>query len=392
MNIIILLWGLVTVILRPYLMKKYRLVATSFLIFVLISVLFLYESSFSFLYELYKLSLFVLFVPLMASFSRLTILKLDKKLLTVLVWLFAINLLLISLQYLFSPSVITYLGLPAEQVTVSTKAGRWVGVFEGVNTMGDTALLLFILTAFLRPRNYKMYLFVFLGSVLISTSKHAISVLILFVIIYGLTSSTVKEFVAKNKTRAIWIVPFILIFGGVAFVLNESAVKSKVNQYSYFFSNMTSITRQDARFIEKRALYSGLGVSIMLEAPLGVGLGVWGDTSSRFNEKNYPFIYVEMCDSSMIHMLVEQGVFFTFYVIFLLSGIFSARRNGNGKEFVILLLALFFIDLVTMGLSSGSWPLFFAYIYGRLYWGPVQLANEKKSYVEIESKLRYFAK
>lgn len=379
LNIVVFFWAIMAVLAKPIHVRQYAIIWFSLFIFILLSVLFLYQSPIAFVYELYKLFIFLIFVPLLASFSRVTVMHSDEKILNYLAVLMSINLLIIALQHLISPNIVTYFGFPVEQITSSQKLGRWVGLFESVNSLGDAALLLYLFNEYIRPKHYKIIRFIFFLSVIISTSKHAILVLLLIILFLGLSSST-KGFSTDRLVKVFSIFASALLIGSMAYFLNESSFNTKFEQYQYFFTNISNIDESDARFIERRALNIGVGLSIFHDNPFGVGLGVWGDASSRFNENYYPFSKVEMSDSSLIHMLVEQGVFIVFYFIVLISGAVLAKKHGNIRHFRVLLLFILSVDLVTMGLSSGGWPLLFAYIYARFLRGSPKNHNVTTKY------------
>ncbi len=378
LSIVILFWGVSVTVLNPGLIKKNIPLWLAFSMFFLLAIMFLYQSPISFFYEFYKLFLFVVFVPLLTCFSKLTVTRTDEKILNFLSIVFIVNLIVISMQYLISPYIVVFLGMPIEQITMSSKSGRWVGMFESVNSLGDTALLLCFFNEYIQPRRIKIFRFIFILSVVISTSKHAVILLVLVMLFMGEGERMGGRVVSR------WIKPslaiaFAILISSTAYYLNENAFNIKFNQYHYFVKNINNISESDASHIEKRALNIGLGLSIVREHPYGVGLGVWGDSSSRFNNKNYSFADVEMSDSSAIHILVEQGVFAVLYLAVLFSGGILAYKWGSLRGFLVLMSLLLAIDVVTMGLSSGGWPLLFAYIYARLLYGRAKLNDSSRT-------------
>jgi hypothetical protein len=289
--------------------------------------------------------------------------------------LMGINLCIIATQYLVSPYIITYLGFSAEQLTHSSKTGRWVGLFEGINTLADSALLLYLLNEYVRPKIYGILRIIFGLTVLVSTSKHAIIILALFTLFFNLNS---HRYFSVNKNGLIKYILVAILASTIlaaGYYFNKPAVDSKLYQYTYFMHNIDDISLADATHIEKRALNAGIGLSITHENPFGTGLGTWGDASSTHNRHDYQFDKVELSDSNFIHLLVEQGVFVIFYYMLLYSAYFQAKRNGNSSHFNALMLIIFLVSVVTMGLSSGGWPLLFAYMYARVSRMPLVLPS-----------------
>lgn len=354
-------------IIKPYLWSRFGSLLIVYLAFIGISLLFLFDNLNSFLYELYKLSIFLAFFPLLASLRTNIIHNIDEKFLKLATVFFSINLLIIFLQYTVSPEIVVhYFKLPIEQIVASQRSGRWVGLFEGINNFGDTAVLLFLLNEIVKPSFYKISRNIFLISVVISTSKHAIvicALIYLYLNLRVLTSDFRNQLEFSKKILGI-IGLFLLLWG--AYYLNQDAISSKTNQYEYFFKNAFSITDRDADILEFRALHIGSGLSILRQHPFGVGLGVWGDASSKYREGHKDLPILEMSDSYLIHVLVEQGIFILFYLAIYLLGIKYATAHDNRQWFISLLIFLLLASMVTMGLSSGSWPLLFSYIFARL--------------------------
>lgn len=366
----------IALIYKPVVLVKYNLLFIAIVIFVVISFLFLFNNINSHLYEIYKLSIFLAFFPLLAALPASVIYKIDEKILKIATIFLAINLFIIFAQYTITPKIVVYLGLSPEQITVSQRIGRWVGVFEGINNFGDIALLLFLLNEIVKPPFYKLAKCIFLISVLVSTSKHAILVCALIYLYLHIRRSHYGEstpFALIQKFYALIALSLLLIVG---FFMNEEAIQSKTAQYDYFLQNALTVTNKDADKLEFRALHMASGLDILQKYPFGVGLGVWGDASSRFKEGWQEIPAVEMSDSYLIHILVEQGIFVLFYFSLYIIGLKYAAIHKNQQFFISLLIFFFLSSFVTMGLSSGSWPLLFSYIYARLITHPCTLSKK----------------
>lgn len=361
----------IALLIKPASVLRYRFIVLAFAVFFFVGIAFLFNNPTSYLYETYKLTIFLSFIPLLSVLSSNIVARLDHKLVTFGAVLFGVNLIIIGLQYAVTPSVVVYLGLPASQITESQTAGRWVGLFAGVNNFGDAAVLMLLANEALQPRNYKVARYIFGVSVLLSTSKHAI--LIMLVVLFylhvmkkGLGLKTIKTLIG------------VLMVATIGIFLNIDTLTSKTAQYTYLVQNVTDVTNRDADKVEFRALHIASGVSILLDNPLGVGLGVWGDASSKFRVGKSDIPKLEMSDSWMIHILVEQGVYSLFYFFLFMSGFCYAKRLGNSAAFISLAIFFFLSSLVTMGLSSGSWPILFAYLYARFATHPISVLSDRR--------------
>ena len=153
-----------------------------------------------------------------------------------------------------------YFKLPIEQIVANQRSGRWVGLFEGINNFGDTAVLLFLLNEIVKPPHYKISRNIFLISVLISTSKHAIAICaIIYLYINLLVLSTDHRNQLEFSKKIFGIIVLLILLSG-SYYLNKDAISSKTNQYEYFFENAFSITDRDADVLEFRALHIGSGL------------------------------------------------------------------------------------------------------------------------------------
>jgi hypothetical protein len=342
--------------------------------FILVAGAFLFEGSLPFAYELFKILNFTFFIPVLATLSFATIRNLDRKILKFAGILFSLNLLVICFQYVFSPYAVTLIGMPQDQVEVAWKAERWVGFFEGVNILGDAALLFFFFNELVRPKGYRMLRLVAALSVFFSTSKHAILLLIfsfflLLLLRKGRGLLKKIALVVGGLTLAA-----LVLFASIAFLQED--YQAKFRQYLYFSENIGQLEMLSAEKLERRGLNIAKGILIFQENPGGVGLGVWGDASAAYNPKGYPFSPEHMSDSSFIHLLVEQGIFLLLYLCFLFSGGFSVQPVLRG-HFLLLVVLLLLINVVTMGLSSGGWPILFGYIYARMFVSGIRPLREE---------------
>jgi hypothetical protein len=125
--------------------------------------------------------------------------------------------------------------------------------------------------------------------------------------------------------------------------------------------------------VEKRAMFLGESIKIVKEHPFGLGFGTFGDASAKLNPNAFQMPrkywldkYVYMSDSSFAHILAEQGITSVFYyVLFFLPILFLKRKLI--KYYILLLLFYFLQHMVTMSLTSGSYPMLFAFLFGLFY-------------------------
>ena len=327
--------------------------------YVISTFLFLFSFITAHLYELYKLLTFMIFIPLFMVLRQKTVYAIDQKLLLLVSIFLAINTFIVILQYTVNPYIINVFGMKIGMENIAFAAGRYSGLFSNPNNLGDLAVLVYILNEIIRPERYKLFRLVTILSVLSSSSKHAIIILL---VIFAYEN---RDMIKKKFFKFFLGILLLIAASFVTYSLNQKAFDSKINQY---MSLVTSEDLSQVRLgtVESRARKSIAGMKLVDEYfPLGTGLGTWGDASTRLNDNNQLINPETMSDSAFVHILVEQGVFIFVYLFLIFTGYFSVVKAQ--KKYFLSLIILFFLAIFpTMGLSSGGWPLIFSYIYVRL--------------------------
>lgn len=327
--------------------------------YVVVTFLFLFSSLFSHLYELYKLLTFMLFIPLFMVMQQKSIYDIDNKLLFTASTFLAINAFIVILQYTINPNIINIFGMKIGMDNIAFAAGRYAGLFSNPNNLGDFALLLYLLNEMVRPQRYRQYWIISVLAVLLSTSKHAIVILL---IMFAYEN---RNMIVKNLKKFLLGFVFIVLAASLTYSFNQAAFDSKINQYMSL-AQAEDISQINMGTVESRAQKMIDGMKLVDEYfPLGSGLGTWGDASSKFNVDNHLSNPESMSDSAFMHILVEQGIFMLVYFLVIFSGYFSVKQIQK-KYFFSLMLMLMLAIFPTMGMSSGSWPLIFSYLYVRL--------------------------
>jgi|GEM_PF-6434347 len=334
-----------------------------FFLYIILLTIFLLDSIPAFTYELYKQLIFMFFIPFVASQNNLSISKLDYKILNFFFYVLLFNSTIILLQYSVNPNITLIFGVSNDYIIRAVGMNRMSGVFENVNIYGDLSLLVYLFNDMVpNKKKHNILKVVAIISVLISTSKHAIVALLLIIIIQN------YKLIYKNIAKAIYLIILLIILANFAYFLNKENFDAKIESYSYLLSESNDLNKVDEGKIEVRGQNLLDGIKILKKNNfMGTGLGTWGDFSSTFNENinTNTNLYNRMSDSGIVHIFVEQGYVAFIYLLMLFIPYLSIPKTN--KQFFILLLILYGIfSTITMGLTSGSWPIFFAYIYARL--------------------------
>lgn len=325
--------------------------------FMAAAIIFLFTETVPFLYELYKLSLFCLFwwyFSFNYENERFT-----GKLTRTLTIILAVNLVLVALQYLVSPDILSVFGIPPGYFRSTMRRDRWAGLLTGSTVMGTVCVYTYLLGHVYRNAYSKKLKLVSAISVLVSTSKGAMLILVVVWLWLNVVNAR------RNRLRYIALTAVMVT---AFYSINHRAIETKVDQYvelaKYVWTGMDegSVPR-----LERRALSILEGIRIIKdEYPRPLGLGSWGDASSRYNTQ--ATIVNTMSDSYLIHLLVEQGVLFLLYAFAM--GISIIRADAASKKYMTaLFLAIGGMFFFTMGFSSGGWPILAVFIYGKLAWG-----------------------
>lgn len=354
---------------------NYHFVLFAFLLFV-VYILFYFTTLVSFSYELYKLSIFLVFLPIIKEYQNEERYKvLAKKGLNLLVFFLKLNIFIILLQFIFGRDVLKYLLYSDLRLYGSEGAGRLTG-FMSIGTLGATSLLVVLINDLFNKKNKSYLKILVLGviSVLLSTSKISYLILICWVLI------KYWDLLYKYFVKILVCLSFIVFS---AFYLAKEAIYSKIHQYSFLIRNIDDPSIINLATVEKRAMFIAKSISIFKENLFGLGFGTFGDTSSKFNPNNFKMAKeyweeesVYMSDSAFFHYLAEQGIVYVL-MLFLIFYPYFKLKKGHRKYFLMFYLFYILQSLVTMGFSVGTWPIIFAFIYGIFYY-----SNFNKSHVE----------
>ena len=352
--------GLVMSSTDKFLINKHSSIVYPLVLWLVLSVIFNYNSLLGYFYETYKIFLFIYFIPIIQVLTNEQRKKLYLWFERFCIIFFTINLGVISLQYTFGVEFLKLMGFSNEYINNPSVRGRYVGLFQGPNEFGDMLIVVFLFNEFWRGSYYKLLRNILFISILLSTSKHAMLSLLITGMLLVLGD---REFSGRRKVLGL---SALSIFFGLGLMLNVDAVVVKFNQYWRFLFLLGDV--DDVSQFEYRALQIATGLKLLGQDIWGYGLGTWGDFSSTFRVGLSDVPVSKLSDSALIHLLVEQGVFILFYFITLLWIVIKADRDRT--VICLSLICFWFIATTfTMGLSSGSWPVIFSFIYGVLYAG-----------------------
>ncbi|MFD2698168.1 O-antigen ligase family protein [Mesonia sediminis] len=331
----------------------------------LVYLLFYYNTFISFFYEYYKLFVFAAFIPLMSSINYNNF----KKILTVLKKLFigvlGLNLLFIILQIVTNNQVLAWVGYSELRVSGWEKVGRYTGLFD-VGTLGATALMMLIINELSEKKDKAYFILIGLSviSILASSSKTSYIIFFVWILIYF------RKYLIKYILK---ITLGIILFLSIVIPYTYEAILSKIKQYAYFIEMLDMPHLINLGVVEMRAMFWAQAIHIFKNNPFGLGFGTFGDASSKYNPEAYkmsaklwPERYVYLSDSSLAHLIAEQGVI-TFIYLFLISVPFFKAKKWSHLGWMMLVFYLIQIPF-TMGFSAGTWPFLFALGYAIIYY------------------------
>lgn len=336
-----------------------------FLLLSIIYFLFYIQTLPSFLYEYYKLFVFLIFIPLLNYTDEFTIEKTIDRLTKLFAIVLLVNLIFIVLQYITNNEILRILHYDVKRTDSWVRYGRYTGLFDVAN-LGLTALLVLLFNEIFNKNNKYYYLLfgLCLVSLILSSSKVGYLIFLIWAIVYS------YKYLIRHGLK---IIISLIIFSSFAFIYTKETIYTKVEQYGYFFKHIGNVQKLNLATVEKRAMFLGESIKIVKEHPFGLGFGTFGDASAKLNPDAYQMPrkywldkYVYMSDSSFAHILAEQGITSIFYyLLFFLPILFLKRKLL--KFYVLLLLFYFLQHLVTMSLTSGSYPMLFALLFGLFY-------------------------
>ncbi|WP_141420489.1 O-antigen ligase family protein [Haloflavibacter putidus] len=330
-----------------------------------IYLLFYYENFISFFYEYYKLMVFMCFIPFLNNFRIESISSLLLSLRRYFIFVLGFNFIFIILQIYTDNQILAAIGYSELRVSGWTKIGRFTGLFD-VGTLGATALIMLLLNEMPGKKNKAYYILLVLGilSILFSSSKTSYIIFIVWILILY------RRYLLKHFIKiAIAIASFIAI----AIYYTYDAIISKIEQYTYFFKSIEHPFLINLGVVEMRAMFWAQAIKIFLKHPFGLGLGTFGDASANYNPNAFkmspnlwPDRVVVLSDSSLSHLLAEQGLVALIYLLLVVYPLAKAKKL---KTYAYMLLSFYFIQIpFTMGFSAGTWPLLFALAYAIIYY------------------------
>jgi len=362
----LLVTGMFNLSIKKRLKIKYPFYFLAFLFLSFIYFVFSYNTLLSFVYEYAKIFNFLLFIPILRDYNNKDIICLTNKVLRVISIFLFINLIIIVLQFLFGNSIIRVLGYSDLRINGSEYNGRLTG-FIHLGTLGPISLLFMILNRLFNFKNvnFLKYSFLALLNIFFSTSKISYGILLIFILI------EYKELFLKYFFKIILGTSMLLL---LLYIYVEKAILSKIKQYSIVLENLGNSKYINLNFVEKRAIFIDKALTIFYDHPFGLGFGTYGDSSAKLNPQHYQIskkIWLEgsvfMSDSAIAHYIAEQGLFYILYLMFFFS-IYKITK-AEWKKYVLMLLVFYFLNsMVTMGLSSGNWPILFSLIYSLFYY------------------------
>lgn len=333
----------------------------------LIYLLFYKMTTLSFLYEYYKLFIFLIFLPLFNFLDQENLKLIFRKFFILMIYVFVINLIFIVLQYITQNDILRWINYNVLRTDNWERYGRYTGLFD-VATLGFTSLLVLFLNELVNKnkQHYKVVLFLAVISVLFSSSKASYLILIVWIILYY------KKYFVKHGHK---ILIGLFLLAAVTYYYTADTISIKIKQYSYFIENFDNRPVLNLDFVEKRVLFLAESFSIVKQHPFGLGLGTFGDASVFYNPNAYriPPQYwyeknVSMADSVIAHVLAEQGITSILYFGMILIAPFFFIKRKLLKFYAMYVFFYMILSISTMGLSAGSFPILFALIFALFYY------------------------
>lgn len=348
------------VIYNPFFLLYYFTLSLVYLIF--------YRTTLSsFIYEYYKIFIFLIFLPLLNYMTEGQLKNLLRFFFKIIFYILLINLIFIFLQYITQNDILRWINYNELRTDNWERSGRYTGLFD-VATLGFTSLLVLFLNE-LTNKNLEYYqkvLFLSVISILLSSSKASYLVFILWIFIYF------NAYFIKHGYK---ILLTIFIFLVTIYYYISDTITVKIKQYSYFIDNFDNRPVLNLAFVEKRVVFLAESLDILKDNPFGLGFGTFGDASVLYNPNAYqmPSKFwheknVSMADSAIAHILAEQGITSIFYFgIILIAPLFFIRTKLL-KFYLMYVFFYIILAIATMGLSAGSFPILFALIFAIFYY------------------------
>lgn len=326
----------------------------SFLVFLLSSDFF--ASS----YEIFKLYIFLTFIPILSILNDVDFYNAQLCFKRVALFFLGLNLIIIVGQILIGPQIVKYIMMPTDIYEDTQKSGRWMGMFGNLPALSFTCLIVYVFNEFTGWISaYKKALrFICVLTVILSTSKSAMVILILLFLNNLFFNGEIK----KNTVLKVLTLLFIIF---VSFMLIlDARFENKLDQLSYMLSSDILSYGVDFSYVDWRFLNYVQAIHIFMDNPFGLGLATWGDFSSTLNTHiSHSYMQVDMSDSSISHLVVEQGIFVIIYFFIIIYPYLMQKNNLFSRSISGLLIVYYLSLFTTMGFSDTTWPMIFSFAY-----------------------------
>lgn len=345
---------------RPWFISYYLFLS-------LIYFLFYKTTWLAFLYEYYKLFIFMIFLPLLNFIKPETLRKILDRFFVMMKYILFINLIFIFLQYITDNEILRIIKYNELRTDNWERYGRYTGLFD-VATLGFTSLLVIFINEITNKNknSYNGVLILALISVIFSSSKASYVILFVWLILYF------KNYLVKHSLK---IVSGILVFGAITYYYTSDTIDIKIKQYTYFIQNFNNRPVLNLAHVEKRVLFLAESMSIFKEHPFGLGFGTFGDASVKYNPEAYQISQkywleknVDMSDSVVSHLLAEQGLTAILYLFMIVVAPLFFITRKLLKFYAMYVIFYIILAISTMGLTAGSFPILFAFIFGIFYY------------------------
>lgn len=311
-------------------------------------------------YEIFKLYIFLTFIPLLSILNNVDFYDAQLCFKRVALFFLGLNLIIIVGQILINPQIVKYLMMPTEIYDDTQKSGRWMGVFGNLPALSFTCLIVYVFNEFTCwVGAYKKILrLICVLTIILSTSKSAIIILLLLYFVNLFFNDEVKNSTGLKISILLFIILVIII------LISDARFGNKLEQFSYMLSSDVLRYGVDSSYVDWRFLNYVQAINIFIDNPFGMGLATWGDFSSTLNAHIvHSYMQVDMSDSAISHLVVEQGVFVIIYFFMIMYPYLLQRKNLSNRSISNLLTVYYLSLFTTMGFSDTTWPIIFSFAY-----------------------------
>ncbi|OOF31713.1 O-antigen ligase family protein [Salinivibrio proteolyticus] len=323
--------------------------------FIVIYSVFKGSSLFAVLYGVIKILTFVFFMPLFSVLNTKETLNTIRIFVNVCIVYLTVNLFVMCLQVIYGDTIVSVFGMPADMYDSTMKSGRPMGLYGNLPALSLSAVCLYVLIDSLFPQSfrYRVKKLVLLVTTVLSTSKIAILILVVYFLMKHLKSRGTSKLLYIGITCTAFII----------YALNNDLFINKFVQLGEIIRLGENFYSADLNLVDWRFYCYVLAIKIFIENPLGLGLATWGDFSSILNSNiNHGYTIVNMSDSAYSNLFVEQGVFAFFYFLIIIYP--CIKRNDMKTNFFPIIAFISFIS--TMGFSDTTWPTIYAFCFSSI--------------------------